>query len=655
MKNKVFKIIILVMAAILFGAYITSIVLTLNSDMSTTLKYVIVGLATFMIVSNVIVIAATINSTKRKREDIKRSFDSYVEESVATTGVGLIIFDNDQNIVWISKFIEDRLNKSLIGKKLLTLSESFANEYEKGKPMFRFELNGIVFQTQVNFETKTIILKDITNEDMVMRQYISEKTVICELEIDNFQQLQTILAEEDLFKVQSNVIHMLDYLAENFNLIYRQYVNGKFLIYTNRSVLDKFIANRFDFFDQIRSVKIVDGITLSASMGVGVGSSQIKELIDLAKDGLLQSLARGGDQVALMESNKKPVYFGSKSETIKTSSRVKIKQIAKLLEQKLESPEIKKVIIYGHIYADLDAVGAALSMAHLAKEFGKEAYIQNKTFDATTQKAIASIMSKEDQNIFIKKTKANKLTLKKDTIVIIVDTAEMHRIENDKALSGVNLDNVFIFDHHRVSELPKDISTTNTYIDTSASSASEITTEVLQFISRSVKPTKEVAQMALNGIYLDTKQFTKSVSSRTFASAAWLERFGANSSISTEILKLPEQHAKLVSSILANVNEIKPGYFLSVYPGEVPQDIISLASDELLRVQGRKAAFVIAKIPGKQDFKLSARGNDTNVQVIAEAVGGGGHFGAAAAVSSEPIDIFKDNVVHAIVSLKGDQ
>lgn len=93
----------------------------------------------------------------------------------------------------------------------------------------------------------------------------------------------------------------------------------------------------------------------------------------------------------------------------------------------------------------------------------------------------------------------------------------------------------------------------------------------------------------------------------------------------------------------------------------MPVDVISIAADEILRIAGRKAAFVIAKQPknvsnNKDIYKLSARGIDTNVQIIAEAVGGGGHYAAAAAVSdfrsNESLELFTDNVIQAIVSSK---
>nr|WP_237076632.1 DHHA1 domain-containing protein [Mycoplasma phocoeninasale] len=110
----------------------------------------------------------------------------------------------------------------------------------------------------------------------------------------------------------------------------------------------------------------------------------------------------------------------------------------------------------------------------------------------------------------------------------------------------------------------------------------------------------------------------------------------------------------VVQELLENLQEVKSGYYLAYKNIEASTDMISIATDEILRVNGRKAAFVVAKLPGVKKYKMSARGNGVNVQLIAELVGGGGHFGTAAAESSESMELFIDNIKQAIVSVKDE-
>ena len=167
--------------------------------------------------------------------------------------------------------------------------------------------------------------------------------------------------------------------------------------------------------------------------------------------------------------------------------------------------------------------------------------------------------------------------------------------------------------------------------------------------------------MLLNGIYLDTNQFKKSTSSRTFAAAALLEDWGANMQETLSIMKISSGTNEKIMKIVSESKEVKPGYWLSYTSDVVPIDVVSMAADEILKIEGRKAAFVVAQLPKKSQsdgtvYKLSARSMNVNVQLIAEAVGGGGHFNAAAAVSdsktNESLESFVDNITQAIISTK---
>lgn len=615
---------------------------------------VLTAIVSVLALTDVAMLAATYIIIKRKREEIRGSFDYFVEEEVSASGVGVIIYSAEEDIIWTSRFIEQRIGKNIIGKKIFSLSDDFKDKFVQGKKEFKFDLGSITFEAKINVHNRIVTLKDITNENMVLKQYIAEKLVVGELDIDNFQQYQVTLSEEDQFKIQSKVIKLLDKLSEQYNFIYRQYVNGKFIIFTNEKSLNLMIKTNFDFLDDIRKFKAISGVHLSASIGFGSGATNQKELTDLARDGLMRSQARGGDQVAVLRLNKKPEYFGSKSEIFRTVSKVQIKKIAEILETKISSREIKNVVIYGHKFADLDAVGASLGIAEIAKAYKKDYIIQNVTYDATTEKSMRELLTKEEYSFFAKPSRAIKET-DEHSLVVIVDTAEVERIENDMPFKKVLPKNIFVFDHHRITQLPDEIPKENIYIDTGASSASEIIVELSSFLSIPFKPEKSSAQMLLNGIYLDSKNFTVSTSSRTYEAASILESLGASSNKASETLKVPEEASQYIRIITSRLEEVKHGYFMATYDEEVPSDIIAMAADEILRTQGRKAAFVIARNVGKnKEYKLSARGIDTNVQKIVEEVGGGGHFGAAAAISDEALSVFADNVRQAIVSKRGD-
>ena len=654
MKNKIlwahFTIFIVIfLASITFNAFLITQFDEITYEykiMIGAITFVIVLLLNFSLLLNFIF-------TKIRRDNIKGSFDYYIEKQISHSGIGAIIFDKNDEIIWISDFIKSRFNKKMIGKRISFISKDFEEKIKMGQTNFRFNHESFIFEINFIAKKRLIVFKDVTNESKILNQYIAEKLVIGELEIDDFQQLQVTLSEEEIFSTQNTVIQTLDKLSEDWNFIYRQYVNGKYIFFTNKEILDKFIERKFDFVEEIRKKKIENGY-LSVSIGIGYGTTNQKQLQDLAREGLKHSHARGGDQITLVEFNKKPIHYGSQFELRQSMSRVKISKIAKLFEEKLASKKITNVIIYGHKLADLDALGSSLGIQFLCNIYGKKAHIGNITFDTTTQNVIKNNFSTKIVDTFIKKSQASRLTLS-STLVVIVDTSESGRIENEKAFLGTSKENIFIFDHHRAKSQPRNVMQQNIYIDSNASSTCEIIVEIISFISRRIKLSRFIAQMLLNGIFLDTSSFTKSVSARTYTAASFLESQGADSAIASEIMKVSEEASSYIKLILDNLQEIKPGYFLASYEGEVPDDYISMAADEILRTKKRKASFAIAKSPKSDNiFKMSARGVETNVQKIAEQVGGGGHFNAAAATSKESLSVFIDNLRQAIVSEKGE-
>lgn len=65
-----------------------------------------------------------------------------------------------------------------------------------------------------------------------------------------------------------------------------------------------------------------------------------------------------------------------------------------------------------------------------------------------------------------------------------------------------------IIDHHRINKNTDEIAyRENVYIDSSASSASEILTEIITLLHEEDKINNDTAQYLLDGIYLDTNTF----------------------------------------------------------------------------------------------------------------------------------------------------
>ncbi|QJG66481.1 hypothetical protein HGG64_02065 [Mycoplasma phocoeninasale] len=579
------------------------------------------------------------------------SLNYYIQREISQYGVGAIVFMNTGKIIWISDMIKNNFGKKIISKNIKEIFK--VDEWRADNLDFSFSYNDIQYEVHVSLEHNIVILKDITMQTNLLNDYRLQRIVFGELNIDNINLYQNSLSQEQLFKLYSSVVNLLDDLSKKYNLIYRQYENGRFFIITNQETLEKFEQLNFEFFNELKQREnLKDDITVTVSAGFSYGIYKYDLLDQMAKEALLQSQTRGGDQVTILTKDEKPRHYGSSSEIDVNLSRTNVKFMAKNLLLKLKSKMIQKVIIYGHKNADLDAFGSCYAIYTLAKTFNKKAYIQNQTFDDTTTR-IFERLDKEEQNDFISPKDATALNDDK-TLVVLCDTSDETRIENINAFNGVKRENILVIDHHRIGKNQNFAIHENFYVDSSASSASEIVTEMIAISNNHDKINTKVAQHLLDGIYLDTNTFQKQTTAKTFIAASLLQEWGAKIIHSVNTLKMNEKMFNVVQELLENLQEVKSGYYLAYKNIEASTDMISIATDEILRVNGRKAAFVVAKLPGVKKYKMSARGNGVNVQLIAELVGGGGHFGTAAAESSESMELFIDNIKQAIVSVKDE-
>ncbi|WQQ17462.1 DHH family phosphoesterase [Mycoplasmopsis cynos] len=591
----------------------------------------------------------------QSRELIKNSFNGFIEEIMTKNNIGVCVYDTKQEIVWSSNFIKSTFGRSFIGLKvidvLLKIDKNHnVNTNNNNQTHFEFQYKEKNYEVQSWPLSNLILIRDITAEAIYKIHTRDQMPVIGEIEIDNLQLYQSILSEEQLFTINKVVIDAINEYTEKYNLIYRQYTNGKFLIFTNEHSLNELIKNSFDLFLQIKNrVNDASFNKISISGGFAYGWTSLKKKIEQAKKALVQSQSRGGDQITIYSNVQPPIFLGSNTEILTDNNRTKIKGVARNLEKRLIDPIIDKVFIYGHKWADLDAFGAAYGIYEIAKAFDKEAYIVLETYDNTVAQLVKDV-EKNNPDIFIKSNYALKIT-NTNSLIVFVDIADPQRTDNTNAINEVKRDNIFVFDHHRLGKPIDFAPKINCYVETSSSSACEIVTEIMTFLEHRINITNKCAQLLLNGIYLDTIQFSKSVTPRTFDAASWLETRGGNSLKSGELLKFDEETNEKINKILENTLEVKKGFFLAYSDIEATNDEISIAANEILKIKGRVASFVVARLENTYTYKLSARGIETNVQIICEAVGGGGHFSIAAAYSDEKLEIFVDNIKHAITTL----
>ena len=194
-------------------------------------------------------------------------------------------------------------------------------------------------------------------------------------------------------------------------------------------------------------------------------------------------------------------------------------------------------------------------------------------------------------------------------------------MESESLLETCN--RVAVIDHHRRGSSYIEKMALN-YHEPYASSASELVTELLQYLVEPGDMLLEEAEALLAGLVLDTKNFTNRTGGRTFEAAAFLRRRGADTQEVQRIFQSDLQSMISRYDIIRQAQLYHENIAVVALEEECDRVTAAKAADELLTLKGVQASFVLYK---KDDgVYISARSlGDVNVQVIVEALGGGGN------------------------------
>ena len=230
--------------------------------------------------------------------------------------------------------------------------------------------------------------------------------------------------------------------------------------------------------------------------------------------------------------------------------------------------------------------------------------------------------------IFIEAEVAQNLINSK-TLLIIVDVNNPKQFEAPHIAENVHRV-VYVDHHHMTSEF--EIPPALYYIEPSASSASELISEILEQSGMgSLK--KEEAELLYAGIILDTKRFSINTGVRTFTSALYLRGEGADPIEVQELFRSDLTDIAREARFEVNIARYRKNIAIAVNPyddnGPADRIIAAKVADKLLTAENVLASFALCEIDDA--IRISARSTGTiNVQIILERLGGGGHYDAAA-------------------------
>lgn len=477
---------------------------------------------------------------------------------------------------------------------------------------------------------------DVTTFENLKELYNDEKPCIALINVDNLEELTPSGKEENQMEISTEIDKLVRGWADKMGAAisrYKEHMYELLLTYKNYKEL---VGNKFCILDEVREIETNMDFPVALSIGIGIGGKTIAESEDYAQDALNLALGRGGDQ-AVVRNVKNFEYYGGKSQSVEKGYKGKSRVIAHAL--KLLMSQSSKIFIMGHVNPDLDCFGASLGIHRIAKTVGKDAYIVLNSYNNTLADIVSDARETEAYE-FVTAEKA--LAMADETaLCVVVDTHRPTLVESVELLEKVN--RTVVIDHHRRTEgsLPNTILS---YMESYASSASELVSEIVQYACEKKVLTKLEADALLAGIMVDTNRFAVKAGVRTFEAASWLKRAGADLENVRRYFQSDAESFRMRAVCIAGAEFFDGGIAMSVCPGQNynAQIVNSQVADELLAIKGIKASFVAGK---NQDgvTVVSARSlGDINVQIIMEEFGGGGHFNTAGTQSElSPEELLK--------------
>lgn len=521
------------------------------------------------------------------------------------------------------KSIYDEISHSLNAARLFR--ERFSS-LEVTMENVQYEVSCRVVSSAGN-EYCILLWDDISQLNYTKSLLDSKNALIAFIVIDNFSEAMQFVRDKS--RTASAVIGSeLDAWCASIGGIIKEYDRDKYFVIFEKSSLDTLRENKFDILDRLRNLAIDDmTMQFTASIGVACIEGTLAEKEAASRSCVDLALQRGGDQ-AVLKIDSTVEFYGGKSQTVQKKTKVRSRVVANELCALMK--QSSNVIIMGHKYADHDCVASSVAVSRIAKQLGKQVNIVVNIHDFNLKAIFNSLRgNKEYTDLFIDRECAQEL-MRANTLLIVCDVNNVKLFEVPEIYEAAST--VVIIDHHR-----KTADFTNepkiAYIEPAASSVSELMSEMLeQVLPQGALPAVE-ANLILSGIILDTKQFTKNTGVRTFGAALYLRSEGASPYEAQKLFRTSVEDFMRESQFENNIHIYRDCIAISTYEGKSSANdriAAAKAADRLLTIEGVSTAFVLCTIGSEIAISARSDGN-VNVQLVLEALGGGGHFDSAGA------------------------
>lgn len=470
-----------------------------------------------------------------------------------------------------------------------------------------------------------VYLFDETALKIALRENDDQSLAVGLLYLDNYDEALESVEEVRRSLLTALIERKINKYIAALDGISKKIEKDKYLIVLRKRSLKQLQANKFDILEEVKTVNIGNEMAVTISIGIGLDGLTYLQNYEFARTAIDLALGRGGDQ-AVVKTTEQVTYYGGKSQQVEKNTRVKARVKAHALREIITSKD--RVIIMGHRIPDVDSFGAAVGIYRIAKELDRKAHIVLNEATTSVQPLRDLFLNDDYEEDMLVSSEHAKSLAGSGTVLVVVDVNKPSITECPELLKICK--SIVVLDHHRQG-LETIENATLSYVEPYASSACEMVTEILQYISDGIKVKSHEADCLYSGIVIDTNNFMTKTGVRTFEAAAYLRRAGADVTRVRKLFRDDVMEYKAKADAVSQAEIYRTCYAISTSTSDdlqSPTIVAAQAANELLNIKGIKASFVLTEYQGL--IYISARSIDeVNVQVIMERLGGGGHMNIA--------------------------
>ena len=563
------------------------------------------------------------------------------------------LLDDDGRVIWTNAAFESVVHQPKGFNKSITalfptitrdklpddsgLDEAqYELSYEEGEYLAKFrkislmetaEHSDIIDVDGYNSYLIAVYLFDETALRIALQELDDQSLAAGMIYLDNYEEALESVEEVRRSLLTALIDRKINKYIASLDGISKKLEKDKYLIILRKKAITQLQESRFDLLEEVKTVNIGNEMAVTISIGIGLNGLSYAQNYEFSRNAIDLALGRGGDQ-AVIKTPDSITYYGGKSQQVEKNTRVKARVKAHALREIITAKD--RVLVMGHRMPDVDSFGSAVGIYRIARALDRKANIVLTESTSAIQPLVDLFRNNPDydDDMIISGSQAIELA-ESNTVLVVVDVNKPSITECPELLRYCK--SVVVLDHHRAGTETIENATLS-YVEPYASSACEMVSEVLQYISDGIKIRPEEADSMYSGIMVDTNGFVTKTGVRTFEAAAYLIRSGADVTRVRKLFREDALEYKARADAVSQAEIYKQAFAISVCTADdVPSPTVigAQAANELLNIRGIKASFVLTDYQGK--IYVSARSIDeVNVQIIMERMGGGGHMNVAA-------------------------